>query len=119
MQGSVFGSICCVVLMDKLGQYVYNNPELLYYYKGVVATPPLQMVDDVMGIQRCSKKSRNLNGTINTFIELEKLRLSKKKCSNIHMGKNDKNCQEFKVHGEKMKQSPQETYLGDKIDRTD
>ena len=118
MQGSVFGSICCVVLMDKLGQYIYNNPELLYYYKGVVATPPLQMVDDILGIQRCSKKSRNLNNTINTFIELEKLRLSKKKCSNIHIGKNDKNCQEFKVHGDKMKKSPQETYLGDKIDRT-
>jgi hypothetical protein len=44
MQGSVWGSICCVVMMDKLGKLIYNNPSLLYYYKGVVACPPLQMV---------------------------------------------------------------------------
>ena len=37
MQGSVWGSLCCVVLMDKLGKLMYNKPELLYYYKGVVA----------------------------------------------------------------------------------
>ena len=34
MQGSVWGSLCCVVLMDKLGKLVYSKPELLYYYKG-------------------------------------------------------------------------------------
>ena len=67
MQGSVWGSICCVVLMDKLGKLAYENPDLLYYYKGLVATPPLQMVDDVLGIQKCSRKSRRLNGVINTF----------------------------------------------------
>ena len=30
MQGSVWGSICCVVLMEKLGKYAYNNPETLF-----------------------------------------------------------------------------------------
>ena len=30
MQGSVWGSLCCVVLMDKLGKLAYNNPDLLY-----------------------------------------------------------------------------------------
>ena len=44
MQGSIWGSICCVVLMDKLGKYVYNNPETLFYYKNMVGTPPLQVV---------------------------------------------------------------------------
>ena len=78
MQGSVWGSLCCVVVMDKLGQLVYSNPDLLYYYKGVVATPPLQMIDDVLGVQKCNRKSRRLNNTINTFIELEKLKLSDK-----------------------------------------
>ena len=63
--------------MDKLGQLAYSKPELLYYYKGVVATPPLQMVD-VLGIQKCSAKSRRLNNVINRFIELEKLTLSQK-----------------------------------------
>ena len=50
MQGSVWGSLCCVVLMDKLGKIVYKNLNLLYYYKNVVACPPLQMVDDILGI---------------------------------------------------------------------
>ena len=33
MQGSVWGSICCVVLMEKLGKITYSNPELLYFTK--------------------------------------------------------------------------------------
>ena len=74
MQGSIWGSLCCVVVMDKLGKMVYNNkPELLYMYKGVVGTPPLQMVDDILGIQKCSNKSLQLNTAINTFVKLEKL----------------------------------------------
>ena len=76
------------------------------------------MVDDVLGIQKCSSKSRKLNNAINTFIELEKLTLSQKKCHNVHVGKDLQNCPDFKVHGEKMGNSQQETYLGDKIDRS-
>ena len=30
MQGSVWGSICCVALMDRLGKYVYEHKELQY-----------------------------------------------------------------------------------------
>ena len=105
----MWGSICCVVLMDKLGQLAYSKPEFLYYYKGVVATPPLQMVDDVLGIQKCSAKSRRLNNVINTFIELEKLTLSQKKCHIVHVGKNLQNCPDLKVHGKKMKNTKQET----------
>ena len=116
MQGSVWGSICCVVLMDKLGQQAYSRPDMLYYYKGIVATPPLQMVDDILGIQKCSKKSTRMNNVINTFMDLEKLKLSKKKCHNVHIGKQRNKCPDLKVHGEKMHNSKQETYLGDKID---
>ena len=32
IQGSVWGSLFCVVVMDKLGQLAYSNPELLYLY---------------------------------------------------------------------------------------
>ena len=42
MQGSKFGSLFCVALMDKLGQLVYSKPDLLFYYKGVVPTPPFK-----------------------------------------------------------------------------
>ena len=118
MQGSVWGSICCVVLMDKLGKLAYSNPDLLYYYKGVVGTPPLQMVDDIMGIQKCSSKSLQLNTAINTFIELEKLTLSRNKSHNVHIGKQSKECPLLKVHENIMEQSSKETYLGDVIDKS-
>ena len=116
MQGSVWGSLCCVVLMEKLGKMAYNRPDLLYYYKGVVGTPPLQMVDDIMALQKCSIKSLKLNTTINTFIELEKLTLSGTKSKNIHIGKSSIQCHNLKVHNMEMKQSKREKYLGDLVD---
>ena len=118
MQGSVWGSICCVVLMDKLGKLAYKNPEMLFYYKNLVGTPPLQMVDNIMSIQRCSSKSLNINTAINTFIDLEQLTLSRNKCHNIHIGKQNVECPALKVNGHKMKNSAQETYLGDVIDQS-
>ena len=54
-----------------------------------------------------------LNSAINTFIDLEKLTLSKKKCHNIHIGKQNVKCPALKVHGNKMENSTQERYLGD------
>ena len=102
-----------VVLMDKLGKLLYNKPELLYYYKGVVACPPLQMVDDVLGVQNCSPQSLQLNTVINTFMELEKLTLSRTKCHNMHMGKNRRSCQNLQVHGGHMEESKSGKYLGD------
>jgi hypothetical protein len=40
MQGSVWGKLMCTTSMDKLGQKFYENPKLLYWYKGTVAVPP-------------------------------------------------------------------------------
>ena len=118
MQGSVWGSLCCVVLMDKLGKLVYSNPDLLYYYKGVVGIPPLQMVDDILSLQRCSDKSLKVNTAINTFMDLEKLSLSEKKSHNVHMGNQNQNCPSLKVQGKQMKKSSQEKYLGDFIHKS-
>ena len=67
--------------MDKLGKLIYNEPSLLYYYKGVVPCPPLQMVDNVLGIQKCSPKS---------------------------LGKENKLCLDLKVHGSTMVESKSE-----------
>ena len=114
MQDSVWGSLCCVALLDKLTKHVYANKELLYYYKGLVGCPPLQMVDDVLAVQTCNK-SQQLNTVINTFMELEKLTLSKTKCHKLHMGKNERQCQDMKVHGESVKNTKTEKYLGDLI----
>ena len=71
MQGSVWGSLCCVVLMDKLGKLVYSKPELLYLYKGIVKVPTHQMVDDILGVKKCSPQSVQLNTTVNAFMEYE------------------------------------------------
>ena len=114
MQGSVWGSLCCVALLDKLSKHVYANKELLYYYKGLVGCPPLQMVDDVLAVQTCNK-SQQLNTVINTFMELEKLTLSKTKCHKLYMAKNERQCQDMKVHGESVKNTKTEKYLGDLI----
>ena len=71
------------------------------------------MVDDILAIQKFSSKSLKLNKAINTFIDMEKLTLSKKKCNNIHVGKQNKECPALTIHGNEMKNSKQETYLGD------
>ena len=92
MRGSVWGSLCCVVLMVKLGKIVYSRPDLLYFYKGKVAVPTLQMVDDVLRVQKCSPQSTQLNTAVNSFMNLEKLKLRKNKCNKIHIGKEDRNC---------------------------
>ena len=115
MQGSIWGSICCVVLMDKLGKLAYNNPDLLYFYNGLVGIPPLQMVDNILAIQKCSMESLKVNKAINTFIDLEKLTLSKSKCHNIHIGNKKSICPSLKVQDSKMENSKQETYRISKV----
>jgi hypothetical protein len=118
MQGTVWGSLFCTVLMDKLAKHVYENPELIYMYKDVVATPTLGMVDDILGVSKCDKeKATNINTTVNTFVELNKMKLSTIKCHNIHIGKTVKGheCTQLNAHGEPIKSSHEEKYLGDTI----
>ena len=78
MQGTVWGSLCCTASMDKLGQLVYNNSELLYKYKGEVDIPSLGMVDDILSIQKCSSDSLQTNAVINAFVEAKNLPSVKK-----------------------------------------
>ena len=53
MQGTVWGSLFCTGTMDKLGKLKYSNKEMLYNYKGIVEVPALEMVDDVVDVQKC------------------------------------------------------------------
>ena len=53
-----------------------------------------------------------MNTVINTFTELEKLTLSKTKCSKINKGRGAQEFSDLKVHGEVMKSSKSKTYLG-------
>ena len=118
MQGTVWGSLFCTVTMDKLAKLIYQDKELVYKYKGVVDTPCLGMVDDILSIQKCSNKSLKTNAAINAFVELKKLKFSDDKCNRIHLGKQTKNlsnCPELKIHEKSMKNSTKEKYLGDYI----
>ena len=117
MQGSVWGSILCTTSIDKLGQLVYEDENLIYKYKGKVSVPSIAMVDDVLVVQRCSKSSTQINSVVNSFMELKKLTLNERKCSKIHIGKTSLHCPQLKIHGAVMKESEQEKYLGDKISK--
>ena len=113
MQGTVFGSIICTSVMDKLAKIFYQNPDLVYKYKNKVEVPVLGMVDDVLCVTKCSSKTLVSNATINSFMELNKLKLSTEKCGKIHVGKKNVQCPQLKVHENEMKNSKKEKYLGD------
>ena len=74
--------------------------------------PMLGMVDDVLSVNQCSSTSVMSNATTNSFMEHNKLKLAVKKWARIHVGKKCDNCPQLKVHGEDMKNSESEKYLG-------
>ena len=116
MQGTVWSSLLCTASIDQLGKLLYKSDKLLYKYKGVVKTPSLGMVDDILAIQKCSDKTVELNSVINAFIESKKLTLSANKCGKVHISKKNENnlmCHKLKVHEKEMKDSKQEKYLGE------
>ena len=116
MQGTVWGSLMCTATMNKLGQLMYSREDLLYKYKGVVNTPTLGMVDDILSVQKCSEKAIEVNSVINAFVESKKLTLSSTKCHRIHISKKkevNKKCTTLKVHEHEMTDSEKEKYLGD------
>ena len=119
MQGTVWGSLMCTSTMDKLAKIFYKDHKFTYKYKGNVETPCLGMVDDILCIQKCSALTAKVNAVVNAFIEGKKLKLSKQKCSRIHIKrkkcKNQNECLDIKVHEETMKNSNKEKYLGDLI----
>ena len=121
MQGTVWGSLCCTSTMDKLGQMVYEDKDLIYRYKGNVEIPCLGMVDDILCIQNCNDKSVKINSTVNAFIESKKLTLSASKCQRTHVDKqsrNKKDCQKLKIHENIMEDKTKAKYLGDLFDNS-
>ena len=115
MQGTVFGSLICTSVMDKLAKLFYGDKNLIYKYKNTVNIPLLGMVDDVLTVTRCSSSSVTANATVNSFMEINKLKLAAKKCGKIHIGRKCFQCPTQKIHGENMKDSNSEKYLGDII----
>ena len=115
MQGTVWGGIFCTTSMDKLGKLKYEDPEKLYNYKGVVGIPALEMVDDILDIQKCGIDSVQANAIVNTFVEHKKLKMGQEKCHKIHCNQKFKFCPNLTVHDKTMHQSNEEKYLGDHI----
>ena len=60
MQGTVFGSLLCTTVMDKLAKIFYNDKSLLYRYKNKVNVPILGMVEDVLSVAKCSSEAVNI-----------------------------------------------------------
>ena len=66
-------------------------------------------------IAKCGVDSIVLNQMINTKLSMKKLTLNQDKCFNLHIGNDQQNCPELKVHGDKMATSRDIKYLGDWI----
>ena len=66
--GDCLGGIFCTTSMDGLSKIKYENPEMLYNYKGIVGFPTLKMVNDILDIQKCGIESVKANATVNTFV---------------------------------------------------
>ena len=72
MQGTVWASLQCTTTMDKLVQKAYEEDTLIYKYKGEVSVPPLEMIDNILTVQKCGATSLAMNSAVNAFIEQKK-----------------------------------------------
>ena len=115
-QGSVSASLERSIQVDTTGSECEqtDNGMGLYKYKKSVLIPPLSMVDDVLSITKCGLATIEANSILNAKIESKKLRMSKDKCSKMHISKKQTECSvKVKVHETVMKETNSITYLGD------
>ena len=98
--------------------HVEVSKTLLYKYRGKVEVPPLQMMDDILTVQKCGSTSSAINDYLNAFMEQKKLKLSATKCFKIHIGPKCDQCEKLFVHEQEMKEAHQVKYLGDIISDT-
>ena len=95
----VWDGLMCTTTMDKLRKLGYNNQKLQYHCREKVGVPLLEMVDDIVTASICGSTSFALNQTVNTFVDLKKLKLSKNKCYQIHVSDKLKQCPTHLGHG--------------------
>ena len=120
-QGGVFGPLQCSNSIDSIFKKCYKKGEHLYLYKSLVNIMPLSMVDDILAVAPCNKKSLAVNTYINVQIEMKKIRFhtpdekGKTKCHVLHVGKTSTVCPTLQVHGTNMSNVTEDVYLGDVI----
>ena len=116
MQGGVLTPLKCSVQMDTLGTECVNsieNSKILYKYKGFVNILPMEFIDDVFTVTKCSINSIKMNALVQSKVECKKLELSDSKCFKMHVGKNNINCPNLQVNNKDMITTTSERYLGD------
>ena len=97
MQGEVLGPIECSVTIDTFGKECLAEQKYLYSYKGLVAVPPLAMVDDLACISVCGLETVQMNGYINAKTNVKKLQFGEKKCHRMHIGKENPYCPDLYI----------------------
>ena len=119
-QGGTWGPMLCSNSIDTVGKISEQSGQF-FLYKNIVRVMPLAMVDDLLAVRSCGFDSTETNVTINTIIELKKLRFhipekdKKSKCHYLHVGKPNMYCPGMKVHGVKTERVEEAVYLGDII----
>ena len=92
--GRMFGMIFRV----HWGQKSYQTGDSLYTYKGLVAIPPLGMIDNELTMAECGIQSTLTNVMINNFTESKNLKFGIEKCKKMHIGEHTILCDDIKVH---------------------
>ena len=71
------------------------------------------MIDDELTISKCSVDSVKMNSFMNSFAEMKRLEYGVKKCHKIHIGNDNNNCNDLKVHNEMGNKVDFDKYVGD------
>ena len=123
LQGSVWGSLKCTVSMDKVNKVMLADADLSYKYRGDsnIKLGVLGMIDDTLAISKCGTGPIQKNASLMSFIESQRLTMSKTKSVVLHVGKKSKctkPCPTLRVHESEMKVTDSVRYLGDIVSAT-
>ena len=69
MQDTVRSGMFCTTSINKLAKLKYENPDMLYRYKGSVGFPVLEMVDDILDVKKCGKDAVTSSALVKTFAD--------------------------------------------------
>ena len=120
MQGSVWGSLKCTSSMDTLNKTILEQKDITYKYRRdpTIEIGVLGMVNDNHCISKCGITLVQKNAIINSFIETQRLTLSREISVVLHISNKVKckvPCPTLKVHTHDMKSVKSQKYLGDII----
>ena len=86
---------------------------MLFKYKGEVGVPLIEMVDDIVDLQRCGGDAIKSNAALIFCIEHKKLTISATNCLKVHCGDKSQCLTNLKKHDTSIHEKSEEKYLGD------